>query len=491
MPNPQSYYFRQTRLLPLLTASLCAIAIVSGAHSCRAQRVATDTIILPQPLSLADAIRIALTHQPQQFIAQTQIKQSLGQKQQSLSTYYPAITPEYQFQSTSRALYGVPVPSNNQSTPNSAAGESGRAVTIVNAQTGAVSIVRGGGLTLGLGQTLFDSGQRELSNAQARRSVDASDYSAEETKLQVILNVTQDYYALLQALDAASVSEQQIKRYQQTLDLTQASVTAGTVAAKAILQAKADLANADVTHLQDRNSITTQSTALKTAMGIFGDEQVNPVPLAPAGKLPELPIDTVNMSLDDAVKTAYSVRPSLLQQKALVASSEYGVKLSKINSGLAITSTLAATYQATNDLGYRGLDTQLIFSGSYPLFDGGKARGGLVIARAQRDASIDELSLIKLQIRQEVEQAYNSRSIYLQTANAAEAAVQAAQSNYSSAYEALTVGAGTIVDVTLAQTALVQAENQYVSTIYNFYIANAQFQHAIGVDAAPGLGLTH
>jgi len=41
-------------------------------------------------------------------------------------------------------------------------------------------------------------------------------------------------------------------------------------------------------------------------------------------------------------------------------------------------------------------------------------------------------------------------------------------------------GIGTVLDVTMAQATLTQAQSQYVSAVYNFYIADAQLQRAIG-----------
>ncbi len=48
-------------------------------------------------------------------------------------------------------------------------------------------------------------------------------------------------------------------------------------------------------------------------------------------------------------------------------------------------------------------------------------------------------------------------------------------------------GIGTVLDITTAQATLTQAQSQYVSAVYNFYIADAQLQKALGRNDA---GLT-
>ena len=102
------------------------------------------------------------------------------------------------------------------------------------------------------------------------------------------------------------------------------------------------------------------------------------------------------------------------------------------------------------------------------------------IAQAQRDIAQNQAEQVRQQIRLDVEQAYNTRSTNLQAAGLAQAAVTAAQVNYDSAVAARQEGIGTVLDITTAQATLTQAQNQFVTAVYNFYIADAQLQRALG-----------
>ena len=447
---------------------------------------------------MQQALAIALRQQPQQYIAKASTTEALGNKQQATAQYFPTLTPAYQYENNSRSLYAVPVqtfttPTSNRDddghrdrgwTVRTGTG-TGTTTTITNSAN-EVSIVRGGGLSVSLAQTLFDSGQRELVNAQARRAVEAARYGETNTRQDVILTVTQDFYNLLQAIDLVKVAQAQVARYQQTLDITQAQATAGTVAAITVYQARADLATAQVTLLQDQNSVSTNAAALKNALGVETSDPVQPAPLAPGDQLPPLPSSGPQQTLDQYVQIAYNSRPDLRQQQAVAQSNADAVKSAQINAGLSVSTTLALTYQATNDVGYRGLDTQLLLNGSYPLFDAGKARGAVRVARAQRDAAQDQLAVIRQSIRQNVEQSYGTRAEALQATTLAQAAVQAAQVNYDAAVASQKAGVDTILDVTTAQATLTQAQDQYVTAIYNFYTADAALRRAIGQNDVPG-----
>ena len=463
-----------------------------------AQVVPTAPTTLPTQLTLPQAIIIALRHQPQQYIAKDQTSQARGQKQQAQAQYLPTLTPSYQFQNTTQTVYGLNPGSSGTvttgtgttgtgttGTGTTGTGTTGTGTTFVNSGINEVSTVRGGGLTVGIDQNIYDGGAREAINAEARRALDAAYYNNANVRQNTIFTVTQDYYQLLLALDLVKVARAQVARYAETLAATQAQVQAGTTAKKEILQAQADLANAQVMLLQDQNQVTTASAALKNALGVNTNTVVQPAPLAAGDKLPPLPAAGPDMTLDTALATAYTSRPDLSQQRAIVESDNAALSQAKRQAGFTVSSDYVLTYQATNDTGTRGATSQLLVTGSYPLFDAGNARGAVRIAQAQKDQAQNQLEVIRQQIHEDVEQAYATRAVNLQAAQFAQAAVAAANENYDAALGSQQAGVGTILDVITAQATLQQAQNQFVTAVYNFYIADAQLVRAIGRNDAP------
>ena len=446
---------------------------------------------LPSPLTLSDAIAIALRHQPQQYIARDQVTQAQGQKLQAQSQYFPTLTPSYQFQNRTQTAFGLSAGSSTVTTTTgtgtTGSGGTGTGGTgfSQNSAINEVSTVRGGGLSVSLSQTLFDNGSREAANAEARRAVDAANFGDANTRQNTILTVTQDYYQLLLNADLVKVAQAQVARYQQAVDVIQAQVAAGTVAAKSVSQAQADLANAQVTLLQDQNQVQLASSTLKNALGVATDAPVQPAPLVAGNALPPVPTPGQALALDDALAAAFASRPDLRQQEAAVASQNAALQQARREAGLTVKGDYVLTYQASNDVGTRGADSQLLLTGSYPLFDAGSARGAVRIAQAQRDSALNQLEQIRQQIRLDVDQALATRATNLQAAGLAQAAVTAAQVNYDSAVAARQEGIGTVLDITTAQATLTQAQNQFVTAVYNFYIADAAVQRTLGRNEGP------
>jgi outer membrane protein len=435
---------------------------------------------LPTPLTLADAVAIALRRQPTEFIARTQITSANGQKARARAQYFPTLTPTFQYQDTRNTYYGLNVGGVTTNTTTSPTGIPTQTFTNTTRSLDGVTVTRGSGSTLTFNQTLFDSGTRESVNAQARRSLDAAHFGQTDTRQQIILNVTQSFYDLLRADDLVKVSQAQVTRAQQTVAQTQGQIDAGIAARADILQSQADLANAQVSLLQNESAVRATEAALKNAMAIETSGPLQLATLAAEDALPPVPNAGPEQTLDQYVQQAYAARPDLRQQRSTIEVSKQSVKQAKINAGLALSGSYVLTYQPTNDIGTKGTNSQVVVTASYPLFDAGGARGGVHIAEASRDADLDRLEQLRQSVRLAVEQSYYNRALALQRTTLAQIAIQAAQASFDAATARRQAGVGTVLDITTAQVSLTQAQNQYVTAIYDFYTADAQLRRAIG-----------
>ncbi len=518
----------------LLLPPLFAACLADRPPAARAQVApsAAATRALPTPLTLADAITIALRRQPTGYIAQTQITSANGQKVQARARYFPTLTPEFQYQNSRNTFYGLttgggsnsivtPTPTGGTGTGSTGTGTGGTGTGTGTGGTGttgtgtgttgtgtagttgttatggqttqtvtgpqsldSVSVTRGSGSTLTLAQTLFDSGTRESINAQARRSLDAARYGRTDTRQQIILAVTSDFYDLLRADDLVKVSQAQVTRAQQTVDQTQGQIDAGVAARADILQSQADLANAQVTLLQNESAVRSTEAALKNAMAVETDAPLQLATLAAGGALPPPPDAGPERALDDYVRQAYAARPDLRQQLSVIEVSRQSVKQARIAAGPALAGSYVLTYQPQNDLGAKSTDSQILVTASYPLFDAGGARGAVRVAEAGRDADLDRLEQLRQSVRLDVEQSFYDRALALQRIRLSQVAVQAAQASFDAATARRSAGVGTVLDITTAQVSLTQAQNGYVSAVYDFYTADARLRRATGQNDA-------
>ncbi|MER3474948.1 MAG: hypothetical protein C4335_13200 [Armatimonadota bacterium] len=413
---------------------------------------AQDSAQVPQPLTLKDAIRIALQKHPSVAIARNQLEQAKARRDQAQARYFPTISPS--------ATYV------NQQTRTALPGFGTRVGTIDETRT-----------DISLRQTVFDSGQRELSAAQARRSVESAEQAYRDAVQQKVLSVTTAYYELLRRMALQKVASANVQRAQQTVDVVKAQVEVGVAAQKDVLQAEAELANAQVSLIQARNQVRLAEASLRNELGV-GQEvplQVAEVGDKEAEQLPPLG------SLEEYLNQAFTQRPDYQRQRISSEIQRLSLRLAQIQAGIQIQSDFTYGRRIDPDPG----DTRsFTVSATYPLFDGGSARAAVRDARAGYDSALQQLEQLKLTVRLDVEQAYLTRAEAHERLNAARKALEAAQVNYQAALESRKEGVSSLIEVINAQVALVNAETNYVQAIYDLLSADARLQRAVGRDYA-------
>jgi outer membrane protein TolC len=418
---------------------------------------ATDTpadVDLSKPLTLERAIQIGLERQNSIAIAATQAQSASARLTQARSQYFPQVTPSLNY--------------NANLQPGG--------VIIIGGQpfrTGASQEVRRDSIIAQ--QLLLDSGQREANVGNSRRSLFAAEYNLADTRQSVILSVTENYFTLARSKELVRVQTESVKRAETNLAVIKAQVEQGVAAKSDILQAEADLANAQVAYLQALNDLNVSQANLKNAMGI-----VSPAPLTLPDERAAVPnIEQDNTSLEDYVKAAYANRHDVKSQQERINAQGYAVRQAHINAGLTVNATISQGYQLDPVAGEtRSFNVAL----SYPLFDGGNARAAVKEAKAALESQQRTLDQLQQTVRLNVEQAFLVRELSRRRIVAAQAAYRAGQLNYEAALERQKNGIINILEVINAQVQLVTAEVSLVQGIYDFYIADARLLRSIGLN---------
>ena len=410
---------------------------------------------LRKPLTLERAIRIGLARQDTIAIAQSQIDSANARVVQARSSYYPQVTPTFQYQTNLQP--GVRF---NQTTGTSGTGSfnSDNRTELIAAR-----------------QLLYDSGRREAGVGLARRNAFGSEYGLANQRQSVVLAVTQDFYNLLRDRELVKEEQDNADRAKITRDVIQAQADVGSAAQSDVLQANADYANARVRVFVAQSNYGVSQAALKNSMGIVTSQPVilpdNAVPT------PDTTADTVG--LEPYVRLAYLNRLDVKQQQEQINAQGYNVRLAHINAGLSVDSQITEGYAFNPNAGEQH---SFLVSLSYPLFDGGNTRAVVRESKAALEQDHRSLDALEQNIRFSVEQSYVSREQARQRITASLLAVQAAQQSYDVALEKQKNQLVNIPEVTLAENQLVAARVALVQAVYDFYIADAQLKRAIGVN---------
>ncbi len=412
-------------------------------------------------LSLRECIETALKNQPSMMAAQANIDAGAGRQTQAASPYYPQVTASTGY-SESRQLGGA---------------------------LGGETTTKSYTTTLQVNQLIYDFGKTGNAYDAARWGTRSSEQDAERVRQEVVLNVKQAFFALLQADKLVEVAQKTVEQTQSHLNQARAFFLAGSKPRFDVTRAEVDVNNANLSLINAKNSVRVRTIALNNARGIDPgratqiSDELPPVP----------PLPTLEQAQPDALKN----RPEYNKAQADIDAAKARVKAEESNYLPTLSASGAYNWAhgtTETDFGNQSLPG---FSGqsltseigdswnagitlSVPLFQGGVTRGRVSEARANLLALEAQRDTIRQSILLELNQAFADLEGASARVEAMESAVKKAQESLELAQGRYQAGIGPYIEVTDAQLSAVQAETDYVQAQYDYQLSVARLFKAMG-----------
>lgn len=414
----------------------------------------TTTVKDPNVLTLDEAVNIALGNHPSLKAARERIGAQEAVLGQQMGAYYPTLNFANQYRTA----------------------ETGEAAGPTRASDTFLSEAR-------INMTLYNFGKREGTVQAARETLDATGYNYKTAVDAVIVGVKQSYYAYLQARAIVTVREETVRNRELLVRQARGFYEVGTRARIDVVRAESDLYNAQADLIAAQNSVQVAWVTLKNALGL---RDLAERPLAEQAF-----VTTIPYTLDEARETAFANRPELKSfqsqrraQDQLIATARRGHLPDII---------FDASYGRRHDsdendsITNRRFDTfplqpawSVGLSLNIPIFDGFRTTYRVEetlrnyhVIKAQEEQQRQQVAL-------EVEQSYLRLVEVGERIKANEAAARAAKENLDLANGRYQVGVGSIIEVTDAQTLYTDAQTNYVRALYDYRIADAQLERAVG-----------
>ncbi|MCC6483232.1 MAG: TolC family protein [Armatimonadetes bacterium] len=446
----------------LLTVSVPALSAVNNTDLPQVPKPSAEPSSPPQtletteanPLTLNQAVNLALAHNPGLSIAKEAYRRAGGVLVQARGARLPnlSINASYQrFDKVETATFGTP--------PNTQ-----------KVELGQIDSKRA---TATLAQPVDVSGALGAGVSAAHYQQRAALYDFETNRQQLLLVVRQNYYALLQALEQERVAGESVALYKEQLRLANVRLEAGSAPKFDVLRAQTDLANAEQTLISAQNGVRIAEIALANTLGV---RLVFPVRL----QSPDIQPRTLP-EVDQLIKEGESSRPEAEANEASIEAAKKGIHIAR--AGLSPSLQLAFHYNYNGNTTLfqpRQFTSDLLLSVSIPIFDGGVTRGRIEQAKANLETAKASYDQTDLNIRLDVEQAYVSiqnAEKRLATAQTTQAQAQEALRLAQVRYEA---GVGTPVEITDAEVAYTQAQTNVVNARYDVLLAYARLARATG-----------
>lgn len=321
-------------------------------------------------------------------------------------------------------------------------------------------------------QSLFDWKAINKTRA-ATQNVKSAQYTYKDARDLVVLAVGFTY---LQAIaDAARIetADAQVKTAEALFHQATDQVTAGTSPKIDALRAQVELQTRQQQLIQAKNDFAIQKLTVSRVIGLAPGQEFDLT-----DKSPYQPFDGISM--DEALKRAYSSRSDYQAALAEVRAAEYSRKAAF--AGYLPSLSFSADYGAA---GQHPSNAAQVFDTrgtlTIPIFQGGKVHGDVLQADAQLEQTRQRAENLRGQIDSDVRVALLNLQSSADLVTVAQSNIDLAEQTLTQSRDRFAAGVADTVEVVQAEEQVASAHEQYISSLYSYNYAKISLARSLGM----------
>jgi len=333
---------------------------------------------------------------------------------------------------------------------------------------------------LELEQTLYAGGRNLALLGRENLFKEAALHELDTVVNNVLLEVRQSFYQVLLASSQIDVREESVRLLEQELRSEKNRFEAGIVSEFNVLRAEVALANSRVPLIRSRNEHRIALEELARVLGIEDSRADEASVVSVKGDLTVVPVE---VDFSDAINTARKQRPELRGLLKIIQAEERGVRaeqagyLPAISAFVSYGADSSRFSDSVSD--YEHGWTAGVRS-SWNIFDGFATRGRVRQALSNKSLATLAYDREILNIDVEVRRSYSSLLEARELLSASQQVVKQGQESFRLAQARVEAGAATQLDLLDSQFALTEARTNQVQALYDYNLALAQLERAMG-----------
>ena len=327
--------------------------------------------------------------------------------------------------------------------------------------------------TVSLSQVVDISGVVRTATDAASLFSRIANLDVQRTRNDVVLQVKQAFYDVLRAQELVRVAEESLRNAEVRRKLAQAAVDAGVSPKLDVMRAEAAVAAAQQAVITARNALQLAKSAFNNVLGRRVDE---PVELLPVDEqVPE------SADFNQYLQEALAKRPEMVQANLGISLAENQITAAKrdqlptvVVRGQWDFNLKTSTFQP------RESSFTTIAAVQFKIWDSGQTQGRVEQARADVDKAKITIENVREGIALEVRNAYLGLQEAREKVAVAEKGLQAATESLRVARLRYEAGVSNQLELSDAELAYTQAEQNLVNARYDLRVAWARLEKAMG-----------
>jgi outer membrane protein len=327
--------------------------------------------------------------------------------------------------------------------------------------------------TVSLSQVVDISGVVRTATDAASLFSRIANLDVQRTRNDVVLQVKQAFYDVLRAQELVRVAEESLRNAEVRRKLAQAAVDAGVSPKLDVMRAEAAVAAAQQAVITARNALQLAKSAFNNVLGRRVDE---PVELLPVDEqVPE------SADFNQYLQEALAKRPEMVQANLGISLAEKQITAAKrdqlptvVVRGQWDFNLKTSTFQP------REYSFTAIAAVQFKIWDSGQTQGRVEQARADVEKAKITIENVREGIALEVRNAYLGLQEAREKVAVAEKGLQAATESLRVARLRYEAGVSNQLELSDAELAYTQAEQNLVNARYDLRVAWARLEKAMG-----------
>lgn len=331
---------------------------------------------------------------------------------------------------------------------------------------------------LSLSQYLFDFGKTPAEVDRRKKSLAVSEKQLTTVERTLVRDVAQAYFEVLKNQELVTVDQENLTVRRQLLDQAKALYEQGMRPRIDVTRAETELSQAHLSLVTSQFGVQEATIALERLLG--GPPASGPYTLAEVAPAPSPTAD-----LSPLIQKGLDSRSEIAALQAQVDAAEAGVLAARRSAYPSLNATGSYTYDG-EAVPMEDHRWQVGVSLDWSLFTGFRQTGEVAEAKADMKRLRAELGNQKLQVTEEVSQAFFQWQTAEEAIRSAETALHQAEENLAIARGRYKAGVSDVVELSDAQVLYTESRSALVQAVYERHLALTGLTYAVGEEPPHG-----